>query len=229
MAPARPPSMKITIPIGAFSVLIGTASIGVLHPSAVLAVAFGQNGLFVLLHFINPAHSDRHAFLRAVVIPDGRPRQGFQFFQQSQPPRVVHACSSFRNVLKRFEQGNQQGLQHVARAGHPGGDAVDACVEIVQPDVNPVDLAAADQLFGDGLKLVVQDDHVVAVPADRPADVQQQLRAEHQDGRNFFGDHFGGMKVPGVEAQQFLAGDRIAQIKFMGADRIAFRANAEEL
>ena len=37
-----------------------------------------------------------------------------------------------------------------------------------------------------------------------------------------------GWKCPESRHKQLLAGDRIAQIKFMGADRIAFRANAEQ-
>lgn len=90
----------------------------------------------------------------------------------------------------------REGLDHVAGADDPGGDAVDGGVEVVEAEVDVgVELAAADELFGDGDEFVVEGDDVVAVPADRAGDVEQEAGAEHEDGADLLGDHLGGVVV----------------------------------
>ena len=76
--------------------------------------------------------------------------------------------------------------------------------KIVEADVDAVELAAANQLLGDGLQLVVQQHHVVAVPAHRPADVQQQPRTEHEHGAEIFSEITSvGWKWPASSVSSF--------------------------
>ena len=91
-----------------------------------------------------------------------------------------------------------------ACADHPGGHAVDAGVEEVEADVHPAEVVAADQLLRDRLQLVGEDHDVVAVPADAPADVQQDLVEVRQHRRDLVGDDLGRMVVAGVEAEELL-------------------------
>ena len=74
--------------------------------------------------------------------------------------------------MDRFEEGHQEGLEQRTRADHPRRHPVDAGVEEVEPEPDPVEIAAADRLLGDRLQLVRQRDDVIAVPSDAPADVQ---------------------------------------------------------
>ena len=99
----------------------------------------------------------------------------------------------------------QQRLEHGPRADHPGGHAVDAGVEEVEPDVDAAEVVAPDQLLRDRLQLVGEDHDVVAVPAHAAADVQQDLVQVQEHGRDLVGDDLGRMIVAGVEAQQLLA------------------------
>ena len=130
--------------------------------------------------------------------------------------------------VERFEQGIQQSAQGVARADGPGGDAVDAGVEVIQPDVDSLQSLVADDFLGDGLQIIVESDHMVAVPAHATADVEQQLVKIKQHGRDFVCDCFRWMKVTRVKCQQNFAAQRIRGVEFHRADHVTFRANAKE-
>ena len=69
---------------------------------------------------------------------------------------------------------------------------------------------------------------MVAVPTHAAADVEEQTRDEEEHGGNFVGEGFGGMEVAGVEADGLLPRDGVAEIKFVRAGDVAFRADAEE-
>ena len=95
--------------------------------------------------------------------------------------------------------------------------------------MHPAEVVAPDQLLGDRLQLVGEDHHVVAVPADAAADVQQDLVQVHEHGRDLVRDDLGRMVVAGVEAQELLAREGIAEVELVRADDVALRADAEQL
>jgi len=70
---------------------------------------------------------------------------------------------------------------------------------------------------------------MVAVPTHAPADVQRDLREEQQHRGNLVADALGRMEVPGVEREEFLPRQGIAEIELMRADDVAFRADAKQL
>src|SRR5438874_2213423 len=70
---------------------------------------------------------------------------------------------------------------------------------------------------------------MIAVPANAAADVQQNFLQRGEDGGDFVGHRFGGMKMAGVQAKELLISDGIAVIELMRADDIAFGAEAKEL
>ena len=98
-----------------------------------------------------------------------------------------------------------------AGADDPGRHAVDAGVEEVEADVHAAEVVAADQLLRDRLELVGEDHDVVAVPADAAADVQQDLVEVLEHGRDLVGDDLGRMVMAGVEAEELLARDGVAE------------------
>ena len=75
----------------------------------------------------------------------------------------------------------------------------------------------------------LSDDDVVAVPAHAAADVQQDLRQEHQHRADLVGDRFGRMVVAGVERVEHLARHRVAEIELVRSDGVALAADAEQL
>ena len=166
--------------------------------------------------------------LGAVVIPDRAGRQGLGVFHEREAGRVIAFGFEASQFFDGCNQREQERLGHVARADDPGGDAVDAGVEIIQPDAHAARVSAPHNFLGDGLEIVGERDDVVAVPADAAADVQRDFREIAKDGGDFVRDAFGGMIVAGVEREQNLAADGVAEIKLVRAGRVTFRANAEE-
>ena len=67
--------------------------------------------------------------------------------------RTRSIAKSLHRSSNRLQQRDQQRLDHAARADHPGGDAIDAGVEIIKPDVHPRKVIAAHDLFGVGATL----------------------------------------------------------------------------
>ena len=88
---------------------------------------------------------------------------------------------------------------------------------------------AAHQLLRDRVQIVVEHDDVIAVPADAAADVQQDLRDEHQHRADLVGDGFGRVVVAGVERVEHPARQRVAEIELVRADGVALDAEAEQL
>ena len=91
------------------------------------------------------------------------------------------------------------------------------------------EVVAADQLLRDRLELVGENHHVVAVPANAPADVQQDLVQIHEHRRDLVRDDLGRMVMAGVQAQELLAREGVAEVKLVRADDVALRADAEQL
>ncbi len=65
--------------------------------------------------------------------------------------------------------------------------------------MNAVERISADNFLGDGLQVIVERHHMVAIPAHAAADVQENLIQVEQDGGDFIGDSFGGVEMPGIE------------------------------
>ncbi|MNC53725.1 hypothetical protein D3C75_1031630 [compost metagenome] len=98
---------------------------------------------------------------------------------------------------------------------------IDAAVKEVQPDIRAAQQISANKLAGDFEQLVIHCDDMVAVPADRSADMQQQLLAEHQNGGQFIGNNFGRMEMSGIQADRLAPGQPVAHIEFMRSNHIA--------
>ena len=109
-----------------------------------------------------------------MVVPHCSEGHELHVLEQGQARGKVACLFHLAECVDRLEQGDEQGLEQVARADGPCGDAVDAGVEIVQPEMGAPKVIVADEFMGDGLQLVGHRHHVVAVPAHAPADVQQE-------------------------------------------------------
>ena len=59
--------------------------------------------------------------------------------------------------------------------------------------------------------------------------MQQNFRNKHQCRAELVGNAFGRVKVPGIKTKDFLIFDRIAHVKFVRSDDVAFAANSKEL
>ncbi len=66
----------------------------------------------------------------------------FELFQQCQALAEVALALDAAEQVERLEQGDQQGAQGVARPDRPGSDAVDAGIEVIQPDVDALQSAS---------------------------------------------------------------------------------------
>src|SRR5436190_24162985 len=96
-----------------------------------------KNIRFIPFQSGQPTVSHRHALALAIGIPYSAKRQGFGFFLQSQPSGVIATRFTFPDS-RRFEQTYQERAQYVACADNPGRHPVNARIEIVQPNMNPL-------------------------------------------------------------------------------------------
>ncbi len=65
--------------------------------------------------------------------------------------------------------------------------------------MHPVKQIVTHNLTGNCPGFIIQQHYVIAVPANRTADVQQQLRHIQHGGGNLVGNHFSRVEVPGVQ------------------------------
>ena len=86
-----------------------------------------------------------------------------------------------------------------------------------------------DDFAGNRLGFVIQQHHVIAVPAHRTADVQQQARHVEHGGGDFVGDHLGRVEVAGIQTQRGLAAGGVTHVELVRAHGVALGANAEQL
>jgi len=77
-------------------------------------------------------------------------------------------------------------------------------------------------------QVVAQDHHMVAVPTNRTAHVQHDLRCKKKQGRNLVGDTFRQMEMARVERHNLILLRTVAQVKIIGTDRITFQTDAEQ-
>ena len=136
-------------------------------------------------------------------IPHGPERQGFELFAQGQAGETVVRPLGLPQRFDRQKQGEKESLERGAGADDPGSDPVEAGVEIIQGEMRPVQGPAADDFLGDGEKVVVQDDDMVAVPAEAAAQMEDEAGGEQQDRRDLVGHGFRRMEMAEVEADAF--------------------------
>ena len=124
----------------------------------------------------------------------------------------------------------QKRLLSIAGTDNPGCDAVDGGVEEVKADEHLVQCIVADDLLHDLLEFVLKNNDVVGIPAHSAGDVERDLVKVAQQGRNLVADPLGGMIVTVVqEVVDAGMGCCITHVKLVGADRIAFQTDAEDL
>ena len=113
------------------------------------SLPFRQNSLFVAFDFVEPRGADGDVSLTGSSSPTRR-RTGsvFSFFQHRQPGGEIAGVLQLPQACRSVPAApTSSALHRVARADHPGGDAVDAGVEVVEADVRAVEIIAADQLL----------------------------------------------------------------------------------
>ena len=165
----------------------------------------------------------------AEVVPDGAEGHGLHGFKEGEAPGIIARVLGFAEGGGGLEEGDEEGALHISGANDPCGDAVDAGIEEIETDVGAVEEAADNEFACDGEEVVVKGDDMVAIPAHASADMEKEPRDVEHDGRNLVGDGFGGVEVTGVEAEEGLVLDGVAEVEFVGADDIAFGAEPEEL
>ena len=72
----------------------------------------------------------------AVLVPHGADWEGFGLFLQGEAGGVIAGLLGFAQADGGLKQALEEGAQHVAGADDPGGDAVDAGIEIIEADVD---------------------------------------------------------------------------------------------
>ena len=159
----------------------------------------------VRLRLGQPRYADGHIMTAAELIPDRAPREGLGFFEQGQTCGQVAVGFGFAELLGGFKQGEKEGFLGGADADDPGGHTVDARVEVVEADAGAAEEIAADQLFHHRACRVIEDHHVIAVPAHAAANVEQQAGDEEEHGGNLVGESFGRVEVSRIQADGFLS------------------------
>jgi len=73
----------------------------------------------------------------------------------------------------RFQHRAKQRLDRIARTDHPGSNPIDTRVKKVESDMRLRKQIVPNELSGDVHQLIVHRDYMIAVPTNRPADVEQ--------------------------------------------------------
>ena len=188
-----------------------------------------EHRLLVVFNFAEQLEFAGRAITLAKFSPDGGPGQCLGLFEQGETRGVVAGELGLTERLTWLQEGEQERLLRGARADRPGGDAVDRCIKEIEADVGARKRIAADEFLHDGLRLIVEEHDVVAVPTHATGDVQEQLGHIHEHGGNFIGDALGRVEVAGVEAESGLVLLRVAHIELVRTDDEALGPDAKEL
>ena len=95
--------------------------------------------------------------------------------------------------------------------------------------MNPIQGIASDDLFGKTSHFVVQDNDMIAVPSNAPADVNEEFLKERQNRRNLVRNRLRRMEMAHVEADHLLPRYRIPHVEFVGTHDVRFAPDAEQL
>jgi hypothetical protein len=118
----------------------------------------------------------------AILFPDGAPWEGFAVFHEGEAGGVIAGVLGGAQFVQRTEEAEEQGFLRGARADYPGGDAVDAGIEEIEADVDAANGVAGGYFLEDAFGGIIEDDDVIAVPADAAADVEKETGNEKEDG-----------------------------------------------
>ena len=118
----------------------------------------------------------------AVFIPDRAERQGFCLFQKRKTGGEVAGFLGGGQLYGRFQKREKKGFDSPTCADDPSGNAVDAGVEEIQPDMGAAKEIAAHEFLHDGACGIVEKHDVVAVPTHAPAYMKKEARHKLQDG-----------------------------------------------
>ena len=127
-----------------------------------------------------PLAVERDVLLETILVPDRTARQSFGVLEKRQPKEMIAIGLGLPEFLLGLEERQQKGLEDRPRPYDQGADPVHRGVEGVQSEVDPSQRPAPDDLLGQAPHLIVEDDDVVRVPADRAAEMEEQLIEELQ-------------------------------------------------
>ena len=145
-----------------------------------------------------------------MFIPDFAPGERLGRFQQGETAGVVSLGFQLAQLFGWFEEGEKEALLAGAGADDPSGDAVDGGIEKVESDVGPIQGVAADDLFENRFRRIVEEDDVVTVPADAAADVGQEAGDKLKSAGDLFGNRFSRVEMTRIEAEADLVLHRVA-------------------
>ena len=127
-----------------------------------------------------------------------------------------------------LQERGEEGLEHVAHADHPRGDAVDRRVEVVEREDHAVRAGEGDLARDVGEHVVLAQD-VVRVPAHGARDVERDLVGEEQHRRDLVRDVLAEVEVAAVEEAEHVVLRGVVHVELVRADGVALHADAEEL
>ena len=96
-----------------------------------------------------------------------------------------------------------------------GPDSVHGAVEEIEAQVGYRQLAASHQLLEQGTDLIAQNHHMVAVPAHRSGNMEEQLIGELKQSGDLVGYRLCRVKVPHIQTDHLAPTQRIANIELV--------------
>lgn len=111
----------------------------------------------------------------AELLPNPSKGQVLQFFGENETPREIKRCFEVLEFRLRHQQRPEKCLLHIPRSDDPIGRTTDRGVEEVEPYACPIEQVGEDELVRHRLNIVVQKDHMIAVPSHGARDVEQYL------------------------------------------------------
>src|SRR5690606_30732826 len=102
-----------------------------------------------------------------------------------------------------------------AYPNHIGSQPVDGGIKVVQSHMYTISFPGAHDLLCECQQLIVEDHHMITIPAFGTTDMQVDLGHIEQDRRDLVGDHLSGMEMASIECQHHLVRNGISHVKFM--------------
>ena len=109
-----------------------------------------------------------------------------------------------RGIDKPVEEGFARG----ACADDVRGDAVDAGIEEIEREIHAVDGVVSGEFEKHIADVVAEEHHMIRVPADGAAGVDEQFFVEGKMGRELVSDRFRGVKMAHVQAEEHAPAER---------------------
>lgn len=129
-------------------------------------LAAAEDGALVSRDVGEPVGAGGDIGAEAEFVPDGAPRERLGLFHQGEAFVAAAGCIRFAETFRRIEKAEEDRLAGGAGADDVGGEAVDGGVEEIEGDEDAVPGVAAGDFEEEVARGVVEDDDVIAVPAD---------------------------------------------------------------